>query len=225
MNGTRAAGKDGDVVVPRELLGAVDGAFAITGRDLTAWPDPHPDRAPLDDEYSRLGDPAKWRIIGARAEAWLDALVDAGLAVVDRNVSIQWRVEPATVIGRADRLVPVAAGALSLVVARSRLGDVDDAGVTLGVGDPAVCVTWLPSCGCDACDDGSQPELDRLDDHIVAVVGGAFRHLSAGGRNVTVLGEQEWSAAGRFVRHEVEAILADPAGWNELAGESWLSPD
>jgi hypothetical protein len=67
------------VVAEFELLAAVDAAFAVTGRGLIPWPHPHPDRAPLDEEYSRVLDAAKWRIIGARAEAWLVALVDAAL--------------------------------------------------------------------------------------------------------------------------------------------------
>ena len=79
-----AGGHDDNVVAESELLAAVDVAFAVTGRGLTPWPDPHPDRSPLDEEYSRLLDPAKWRIIGARAEAWLVALVDSALAVVER---------------------------------------------------------------------------------------------------------------------------------------------
>ena len=35
--------------------------------------------------------------------------------------------------------------------------------LTLGVGDPAVCIGWLPDCGCDACDSGSPNELEQLD--------------------------------------------------------------
>lgn len=205
-----------------ELLAAVDGAFARTGRGLAPWPDPHPDRSPLDEEYSRLLDPAKWRIIGARADAWLIAVVDAGLAVVAPNAALAWRSDPGPVISRTDGVVPRAAGGLPLVVARSRLGDIDDAGVVLGVGDPAVCVTWFPDCGCDACDSGSQDELDHLDVHILGIVSGAFRRLSDGGREITVIGDGGWSASGQFVRHEVDAVLADPAGWNELTGPSWL---
>lgn len=127
--GHRVGSHDDDVILEAELLSAVDGAFAVTGRGLTPWPAPHPDRAPLDEEYSRLLDPAKWRSIGARAQAWLVALVDTGLAVVELDASIQWRVRPGADISRNDRVIPVAARALPLVVARSRIGDVDDAGV------------------------------------------------------------------------------------------------
>ncbi|MGI9030542.1 MAG: DUF6226 family protein [Ilumatobacteraceae bacterium] len=155
-----------------------------------------PIRRPLDEEYSRLLDPAKWRILGARAEAWLVAVVDAGLANVERNVAVEWRGEPGPVISRTDRAVPLAAGGLPLVVGRSRLDDVADAGVVLGVGDPVVCAGWFPHCGCDACDDGSQFELDRLDDHLCGIVSGVFRRLSDGPRQITVVGERGWSASG-----------------------------
>ena len=208
--------------VVTELLAAVDAAFEITGRGLAQWPDPHPDRSVLDEEYSRLTDAGRWRIIGARADAWIAALVEAGLAAVERDPTIRWRVNPKTVISRADRIVPVAVGALPFIVGRSQIGDVVDAGVTLGVGDPAVCVTWFPDCGCDACDSGSQDELDHFDSYVDSIVSGAFRRLTAGDREITVIGEGSWSASGEFGRHEVGTIIADPSGWDEVAGTSWL---
>ena len=165
------------VVTDQELLDAVDEAFAVTGHGLAPWPDPHPDRMPRDEEYSRLSDPAKWRIVGARADAWLIALPAAGLAEVERNAAIRWEAPPGAVVSRADRLVPHVADGLPLIAARSHLGPVDDGGVTLGVGDPAVPIGWIPDCGCDACDSGSQDVLDELDDAIVGVVSGVFRRL------------------------------------------------
>jgi hypothetical protein len=173
-----------------------------------------------------LSDPAKWRIVGARAEAWLIALVDAGLAAVERSASVRWKELPGTIVSRADRAVPHRAGAIPLVVGRSRIGQVDDAGVTLGAGDPAVPVDWVPQCGCDACDSGSQDVLDELDDYILGVISGGFRRLWAGDREITVIGGARgrgWRASGRFRRGEVEAILADPAGWRELSGAPWTA--
>jgi Family of unknown function (DUF6226) len=214
---------DDGVILESELLAAVDRAFSTTARGLQQWPDPHPDRSPRDEEYSRLTDPAKWRVIGARADAWTVALVDAGLAVVEADAAVDWREGPRVEISRAIRVVPFAPGALPLVIARSRIGIIPDAGVVLGVGDPAVCVQWFPDCGCDACDSGSQNELDHLDAHIRGIVGGVFRRLTDGEREITVIGEPGWTASGEFARREVDAILADPTGWAELTGESWLS--
>jgi hypothetical protein len=102
------------------------------------------------------------------------------------------------------------------VTARGRSRD------RLGVGDPAICVAWFPACGCDACDDGSQEVLDELDRHLLGVVSGTFRRLSSGDRVITVIEEGGLSASGAFRRGEVDAVLADPTGWDEVAGASWL---
>lgn len=83
-------------------------------------------------------------------------------------------------------------------------------------------MTWFPDCGCDACDSGSQHELDRLDEHILGIVSGTFRRLFARDREITVIGDGGSSAYGRFRRHQVEAILADPIGWDEVSGTSWI---
>jgi hypothetical protein len=46
--------------------------------DLPTWPDPHPERAsPQDEEYSRLTDPGRYRIVHARARTWAAVLEDA----------------------------------------------------------------------------------------------------------------------------------------------------
>lgn len=206
-----------------ELLVAVDVAFTATGRNLTSWPDPHPGRMPLDEEYSRVTDPAKWRIVGARAEAWAIALVNAGLATVDRGADVRWSSPPGTEISRTYRLAPRARGALPLAIAFSRIEDVDDAGVTLGAGEPATCVTWIPACGCDACDSGAAGELDELDEAILGVVSGAFRHLSADDRAITVLNDGAWSSRGLSAAQDIETVLADPSGWQEVSGTSWFA--
>lgn len=212
-----------DVTVPSlpELLERVDVAFERTSEGLRAWPDPHPDRSASDDEYSRVTDPAKWRIVGARADAWVDALVGAGLASIPTDPAVDWAEPPGTAITRTTFVTPYAPDALPLVVARSRIESVDDAGVTLGVGAPAALLVWVPDCGCDACDSGSQDALDELDEYIAAVVSGEFRRLRRGDRSVTLLGHRR--QATNLDRHGVAAVLADPAGWHELSGTSWFA--
>jgi len=179
-----------------------------------------------DEAYSRVTDPAKWRILGVRTDAWVTALVGAGLAMVEPDATVTWTSRRRPVIFRAERAIPVVAGALELVVGHSQIGDVDDAGLVLGVGDPADCVNWFPDCGCDACDSGSQNELDHLDTHMLAIVTGSFRRLVRGERVITVIGDG-WSASGftrtgRRIGRQVEAVLAHPRGWHELTGRSWL---
>ena len=201
---------------------AVNEAFLGTSRGLAPWADPHPDRSPGDEEYSRLTNPQRWRIIGARAEAWFVALEAAGLAIVKRSDVINWATTPGPVISRTDRLVPLAVQAIPLVLARSGLGDVDDAGVVLGVGDPAVEIERFPDCGCDACDSGSQDELENFDAHLIGVVTGKFRRLSRRDQMIMTLGDG-WRASGRRRPPQVDKVMANSKGWDEITGASWLS--
>jgi Family of unknown function (DUF6226) len=83
-------------------------------------------------------------------------------------------------------------------------------------------VVWFPDCGCDAGDSGSQNELDHLDAHVRGIVTGRFRRLTSGARTITVTDDSGWSASGRFRRGEVERVLADPVGWQEMSGASWF---
>lgn len=229
VDGSRARHYTG-VIVLQELLVAVEAAFVHTSRSSAPWPDPHPDRSLIPDEaYSRLTNPARWRILGQRTDAWLIALVQAGLANVGPEATVSWTTQPQPqpVISRAERAIPVVAGALELVVAHSQIGDVDDAGLVLGVGSPAECINRFPDCGCDACDSGSQNELDHLDTHMLSIVTGSFRRLSDGEAVITVIGDGGWSATGfsstgRRIGRQVEAVLDNPHGWSELTGRSWL---
>ncbi|MBK5221586.1 MAG: hypothetical protein JJE52_01655 [Acidimicrobiia bacterium] len=117
------------MVIPAELLTAVDAAFAITARDTPHWQGPDPMRERRDDEDSRVTNPEKWRILGARADAWVVALQEDGLATVERNADILWSEPPGTMVTRTDLVTPRDPTALPLVVARSRLGGDDDAGL------------------------------------------------------------------------------------------------
>ena len=52
------------------------------------------------------------------------------------------------------------------------------------------------------------------------MVTGTFRHLRQGDRTVMRLGD---SGQGRNVTGRMmDAVLADPRGWDELRGPSWL---
>ena len=228
------------MVTERELVGEVDGRFDPAARGLAAWPDPNPERNPPDEAYSRLSDPGKWSIVGVRADAWIDALGGLGLAVVD---DVAWARDDGPVVRSARRLVPVADGAIPLVIARTAIwgddADIRGEGVLLGVGEPAVALERVPDCGCDACDSGSQDALDGLDDEVLAVVTGVFRHLVRPGRHrvfpVGRLVEQSitvrrggYSASNLPRRHgwvDIRRVLADPTGWVETSGASWLTPD
>ena len=189
-----------------ELIASVDAAFVETGRGLARWEDPHPDRMPLEEEYSRLTNPRKWRILRARAEAWLKALDAGGLAEVDPDASVVWEEQPRVDVVGVQRASPRGSGAIPLTFAWTRFDDAE--GVVIGVGDPVVVVELVPDCGCDACDSGSQDVLDVLDEYVLGVVTGEYRRLRRGKRQITVYaGERQgcsgfdgpWDKLGRFV--------------------------
>ena len=173
----------------------MDAAFVETGRGLDSWQDPHPDRMPLEEEYSRVTNPQRWEILTARAEAWFAALDAAGLAEI-RVASVDWREPPWVTVSSTFRAVPRALGAIPLVVAWNRTKEVDWPGVVLGVGDPAEVVAIIPDCACDACDRGSQEALDQLDEYVLGVVSGAYRKLWRGRREITVYSKDHWGRSG-----------------------------
>ena len=208
----------------------VESAFRRIARGLRRWDDPHPppDRVVADEEYSRLRDPERWRIVGARADAWAEALVAVGAARFERAASVVWLEAPGTVTARVDLLVPTVPGGIVVAFGRSRIGDVADAGLTLGVadavGEPFVAVHVVPDCGCDACDSGSRDVVDEVDTWMGGIVDGSFRHLVSRFGTVTVrsAGLRGASAPG-VMRFDPDEVLRDPSGWREWSGPPWLA--
>lgn len=141
--------------------------------DLPEWPDPHPDRAePSDEEYSRLTEPQRYRIVHARARVWQSVLIEAlgaqsevldptGFATFDRGVRLVADVSAALPLLLLEHDVPQPEGrslpSLGIAVVR-----------------PDLVVELQPDCGCDACDFGSEDLLGAVDAAIRRVVGGPF---------------------------------------------------
>lgn len=223
--GAGPPGRHDDTVDMDELMVEVEAAFAATSIGMPRWADPHPppDRLVADEEYSRVTNPARWRIIGARADAWIGAMAKLGVVTVERGADPRWAESTPPVVTRTDVVTPAIEGGLPLAVCRSRIEDVPDAGVTLGVGDPVVPVAFLPDCGCDACDSGSQDVLDLLDSYIRPIVTGEFRFLRRRTQSIMVLDEGRRQGSNIRLRDGVDAILADPRGWTEVSGRSWLA--
>ena len=191
-----------------ELVAAVDAAFVETGRGLPGWPDPHPDRRPLEEEYSRVTNPQRWEILAARAEAWFEALTDAGLAEIEPEAEVVWLEPPRFTAARTVRAVPRAPGAIPLVVAMTGFEEVEWPGVAIGAGDPAAVMEVIPDCACDACDSGSQDALDVLDEYVLCVVTGAYRKLWRGRREITVYAEDHMSWSGFEERRvSIESLI------------------
>lgn len=222
--------QDCRVVSMSELEQAVDAAFVETGAPFSAWPDPNPDRSPDDDAYSRLTNPGRYLIVGARVDAWIAALRNLDLAATEAASATPWVEDgPPTPVHRSERIVARATGALSIEVSRTHLGGVAGSGIVLGVGNPVEPLGRFPDCGCDACDSGSAAELEYLDLHFRGVISGVFRRLRRGSQSITVIDPPGWGARNltgfRPRQPRVDAILADPRGWTETSGSSWLQPD
>ena len=198
----------------QRLLSAVEAAFVTTGADTPPWPDPHQGtRQPSEEEYSRCLDPGKYRILRARADAWLEALAALGLADaehVDDPAPI-WRDEPAERSSdRAVLLRPHIPGAIPLVLAFRSIQGVPDTVVDIGACEPAVLVESVPDCGCDACDDGSGPMLGVLDEYVLAIVNGELIHVKTTAHTIMATASRR-SAHGRMSisRQSVDEILTE----------------
>ncbi|MFC4241851.1 DUF6226 family protein [Gryllotalpicola reticulitermitis] len=169
--------------------------FALPASDVS-WPNPHPDRrSVLDEEYSRVTNPPRYRIVGARAIAWERALVGLGLATVEpAEVPGRWFVPRAAT---ASRLVPTTVGALPLIVVRGEVQGTPDAVITVGVGarEP-IYLGMEPDCGCDACDSGSADLLAAIDERYLTVVAGNFVHATGRGWSAHT-NHNGWEGNGR----------------------------
>lgn len=190
------------------LSAEVAEAFVTTGVTTPPWPDPHPDRSPLEEEYSRCLDPTKYRILAARVEAWSQALTGLGLAIIEETTDpyVGWQSRPRVDLNRAIWLRPVRKNTIPLLVGFNAVASVPETGVILGAGDPAVEVEIVPDCGCDACDSGSDDLLEQLDEHLLAVVNGTFVHMTTRKGTVFSTGDG-WTASGGYRRGEVERLL------------------
>ncbi len=211
---------------------AVEDAFAAL-RSVPDWPDPRPGgEAPPDEAYSRVTDPGRYLLVVERAEAWATALVTLGLADLEDvppGAAGLRRDDPRSgTPSRVTRLVPVAAGALPLVLVTwlPPEGAVDrTACVEIGAGAPAVVVLEC-DCGCDACDSGSAPLLRQVDDTVLHVLSGAFVHVTTPALTVMTTHDGGYSARGRGGgRERSRRLLADAAAGRSrhpvVTGASW----
>jgi hypothetical protein len=162
-----------------ELLTDVDRAFDRLSDVTSGWDDPHVEedgshRAPEVNEYSRCADSQKYRILWARADAWLQVIDQRGWAVLVADSD--WALEPRLPVTALTVLQPEAAGAARLVLARTVGGeDGTCPGILIAVGEPSVPIVELPQCGCDACDDGSAALLEQVDIAVLSTIDGSVR--------------------------------------------------
>lgn len=211
-----------------ELLGLVAARFEVTGADTPGWPDPR--RAggpPLDEEYSRLLDPGKYRIVRARVEAWGQALTSLGAVSVEPIDPSAWPSLRGLPADTASRWTPSAPGALAIVVTHRSIGGVPDGVLEIGAGEPLRLLLSKPECGCDACDDGSEALLEEIDEFLLSVVTGDLVRVELPGGRLQA-SRRGWEASGDLAGDAsgVEQLLADArAGaspYPVTGGASWL---
>jgi len=185
------------------LLAAVDRAFAVTGAGTPGWPDPHPGRVPLDEEYSRVSHPGRYRILEARVEAWVQVLAEAALAETHPAPAQPWLAAPRPPSGWVSlrRITPTRPDGLTLLVANTLVDAAPfglDIAIARGGGRP-VFLAAVPDCGCDACDRGSADLLSALDGWVLTVARGGVVHARCAQSWTTRTFDGWQSTAGRRV--------------------------
>jgi len=141
---------------------------------------------PREEEYSRITEPARYRIVHARAHAWADTLGHVpGIEVetlepasLDNEGRLGW-------FDRGVRLTSRRPGTLPLLLLErdATLSGLEGslAVLHISVVQPKVALEMLPDCGCDACDSGSADLLHAVDETIGYVVGGPLVALRGNG--------------------------------------------
>lgn len=207
------------------LLPAVDEAFARLRGDLADWPNPHPGgRQPLMEEYSRCLDPGKYRLLAVRTDAWVEAIVTAGLGTAEsvEPSSLTWRGEPVLEPTRVT-VVRGGPGTQPIVVGVAASQSAEEAFVQVGVGEPAEVLERQPDCGCDACDTGSADLLETIDDAFVLALSGGVYAVQEGAhvvrRHLDGWGASGVSDAERWLDEAADGRRTDGV----VAGEPWLS--
>ena len=174
-----------------ELQAQVEARWAEL--DPSTWPSPRPFMdSPREEEYSRVSDPTRYRIVPERARVWADVLEGAGVQVEP--------LPPAPLdadghlgdFTRGLRLSVDREGTLPLFLLERDVSVVDDSApgtspipvlavLHVAVAEPTISLGFHPDCGCDACDHGSQDLLHAIDDPIRAVIGGPLVALRGNG--------------------------------------------
>lgn len=145
---------------------------------MPSWPDPHRGMAaPREEEYSRLTEPERYRIVHARARVWADKLVDVPGVKAEALAPAPLDEEGHLgLFDRGVRLTSSRPSTLPLLLlerdARVHEGHKSLAVLHISVYEPAFALEMLPDCGCDACDGGSTDLLRAIDETIGHVVGG-----------------------------------------------------
>jgi hypothetical protein len=235
------------MVTLRDLQAQVAATYDRLG--APAWPNPHPDGAPpRDEEYSRVTDPDRYRIVHLRARVWAETLGAVPGITVESLAPAPLDAEGR--LGRFDRGVRITVprpGTLPLLLLE-RDASLEPAGSTaveatpgprtlpvlhISVAEPSVEIERQPTCGCDACDCGSDDLVGTIDETIGRVVGGPLVALRGLGWHATWYpdgghsGGSGWGPTHAWVMDQCRRLAHGedvrlPAGTRAYVGRPWF---
>lgn len=197
--------------------------------------------SPREEEYSRVTDPERYRVVQARGQVWTAVLRELpGVGVGPVAPGALDRGDSPRRFDRGVRLASDRQGTLPLLLLEqdvplsAREGSLPRLHVS--VGEAEAVVQALPYCGCDACDSGSDDLLEALDETVGRLVGGPFVQLRGEGWQASWYpdgGSSGGSGPACGLDHdELMALcgrLADgeevrlPERTDVLVGRSWLA--
>ena len=180
---------------------------------IVAWPDRRRFAAsalqPADGSSAR-----------ERADAWVAAVVAAGLGVAE-EVDVVWADGGSTVDVRGATRLRGPAGTQPITIVRGSHPTFGDEVVVIGVGEPVEVLERQPEWG----DPGPAHQVDRIDDaFVLALTGGVY--AVRGRRRSVVRTLDGWGSSGRFADSEAERWLEQAAAGRRtdgvVAGAPWL---
>ena len=150
-------------------------AARYAARDLPCWPAHRPPMdSPRDEEYSRVTDPARYRIVHERARVWTEVLAQLPGVRAESMPPAPLDPDRHLSFDRGTRLTSDHEGTLPLLLlerdAPTEEGTL--AVLHLAAVEPTVELAMHPDCGCDACDSGSADLLEAIDERVRHVVAG-----------------------------------------------------
>lgn len=224
-----------------DLQAEVDARWAEV--DHPAWPRPRGfTDEPAEEEYSRVSDPARYRVVYERARVWAKVLGELpGVSLEPLGsglLPVAGGDPPPAPFGydRGTRLVcdrPRTLPLLLLERSGNAPGEAPLAVLYIAVVEPGVTLSSHPDCGCDACDDGSEAVLEAIDSEILAVVGGPFAmirasrwearwHLDGSSSGGDGRGPDHAKVVALGLRLAMGEEATLPRGARAYAGGSWL---
>jgi len=206
----------------QDVIAGVTQRFDSNPSASERWNDPHEHSDVGDEEYSRVTAPERYALVGARAMAWIDTLDNLQLATAQDADVPSWAHDPAN--ARSVLLTPSKTNALPVLVVLATMERIEDAVVTLAVGQPPVSIGMEPFCGCDACDSGSDHLLTSIDDMFTAIVDGSLLYAEGNGWTL-IVGVNGWSGSGS---QDFEALIdrarsGTSIGHRMITGAPWFT--